>query len=327
MKRFFWRWQRRLPSPSTAADLRAGYVYDLAFRQFEISDTQVFDRPAAGRAFFEGVIRDHLDVGRPDQVALIFDRRLRHNTPGTFRTKVITKGVDPQITCYYKSSRIKQYFKEHRALRTETVVGDTRDFGIGRRVTADNWNALRAAGEHANKRLRDAQAADAHPAPDVVTFAKVTQPSNDDGLHAPALRFGDPRAMALLAALVNFAHLLAGFTNRPTRRAGRHPARHRLHQPPGHLRPAPPQTQGAHHPPSRHLPIPAHAHRPGGRGAVHQGLRPRAHLRPGSLRPRPPGRDRQTQPARLHRRRATRGRVKVDRKLDLLVNFKTPKSA
>ena len=62
---FFWRWQRRLPSPFTHADLRAGYVYELAFRQFEVSDTRVFDRPAAGRAFFEGLIRDHLDVGPP----------------------------------------------------------------------------------------------------------------------------------------------------------------------------------------------------------------------------------------------------------------------
>ena len=38
--------------------------------------------------------------------------------PGSFRTKVITKGVDPQLTIYYKSSRLKQYFKEGRALRT-----------------------------------------------------------------------------------------------------------------------------------------------------------------------------------------------------------------
>lgn len=215
VKRFLWRWQRRLPSPFTAADLRAGYVYDLAFRQFEISDTRVFDRPAAGRAFFEGVIRDHLDVGRPDQVALIFDRRVIKTTPGGFRTKVITRGVDPQVSCYYKSSRIKQYFKEHRALRTETVVGDTRDFGIGRRVTADNWNALRAVGDDANQRLCDAQAADAQPAPDVATFTQVTQPSTGvDGLPAPGLRFGDPRVVAVLAALVSFTHLLAGFTNR-----------------------------------------------------------------------------------------------------------------
>ena len=213
VKSFFWRWQRRLPSPLTRADLRAGYVYELAFRQFEISDTRVFDRPAAGRAFFEQLIRDHLDVGRPDSVSLIFNRRITSKTPGTFRTKVITKEVDPQVNCYYKSSRMKQYFKEHRALRTETVICNPRDFGIGRRVTAENWRALRAVGDAANQRLCDAQAADARPAPDVATFADVTQPSTVDGQHAPGLRFGDPRVMAVMAAIVGFTHLLAGFDN------------------------------------------------------------------------------------------------------------------
>ncbi len=196
-------------------DLRAGYVYDLAFRQFEVADTLVFDRPAAGRAFFEGLIRDHLDVGRPDCVSLTFARRVTSRTPGTFRTKVVTQGVDPQISCYYRASRIKQYFKAHRALRTETVICDTRDFGIGRRVCLENWNALRAAGEHANQRLCDAEAADARPAPDTVTFAEVTRPTRTaEGLHAPALRFGDPRAMAVLAATLRFTHLIAGFDNR-----------------------------------------------------------------------------------------------------------------
>jgi hypothetical protein len=213
--RFFWRWFHRLPSPFTELDLQAGYGYELAFRQFEVSDTRVFDRPRAGRAFFEGVIRDHLDVGRPEQVVLLFNRRLMPSTPGTFRTKVITQGVDPQLSCRYKSTRLKQYFKAHRALRTETVIGDTRDFGIGRRVCPPNWNALRAVGESANRRLCDAQAQDARPAPDVVTLAQVTRPSTTpDGLHAPALCFGDPRVMALLTILVGFSHLLAGFRNR-----------------------------------------------------------------------------------------------------------------
>ena len=166
---FFWRWFPRLPQVFTAVDLRAGDVYEPAFRQFEVADTRVFSRPAAGRAFFEGLIRDHLDIGRPDCVSLTFGRRVLATTPGAFRTKVVTEGVDPQVSCYYKASRIKQYFKGHRALRTETVICDTRDFGIGRRVCLENWNALRAVGEHANQRLCDAEAADAQPAPDTVT--------------------------------------------------------------------------------------------------------------------------------------------------------------
>jgi hypothetical protein len=54
LTQFLWRWQRRLPSPFTRADLRAGYTYELAVRQFEVADTRVVDRPPAGRAFFAG---------------------------------------------------------------------------------------------------------------------------------------------------------------------------------------------------------------------------------------------------------------------------------
>ncbi len=212
---FFWRWFHRLPSPFTTDDLQAGYAYELAVRQFEVSDTRVFDRPQAGRAFFEGVIRDNLDLGRPDKVVLLFDRKLLPSTPGRFMTRIVTRGVDPQLTCTYKSCRLKQYWKLGRALRTETVICDTRDFGIGRLVCMRNWTALWAVGDSANRRLCDAEAQTARPTPDVVTLAHVTRPSTTtDGLHAPALCFGDPRVMALLAALMHFSHLLAGFTNR-----------------------------------------------------------------------------------------------------------------
>jgi hypothetical protein len=148
-------------------------------------------------------------------VALLFQRRVDRRTPGAFRTRVITKGVEPILTCYYKSSRLKQYFKEGRGLRTELVICDTQDFGIGRRVCAKNWNALRAVGESANRRLCDAEAQDAMPAPDVVTFQRVTRPSTTtDGLYAPGVRFGDPRVVAVLAALVGFCYLVEGFTNK-----------------------------------------------------------------------------------------------------------------
>jgi hypothetical protein len=67
----FDRWQAGLPSPFTTEDLHRGYGYELAFRQLEISDTRVFDRPAAGRAWFERTIPDQLTLGRPDRVAIV----------------------------------------------------------------------------------------------------------------------------------------------------------------------------------------------------------------------------------------------------------------
>src|SRR5438270_1424495 len=88
------KWLAKLPHPYTTKDRAAGYRYDLSILQAEFSLTQVLDRPVTGRVFFEQVIRDNLDAGRPDQVSLVFDRRIHHGrkqpTPGRFRTRVIT---------------------------------------------------------------------------------------------------------------------------------------------------------------------------------------------------------------------------------------------
>ena len=203
---------------------------------------------------------------------------------------MITRGVDPQLCCYYKSSRLKQYFKEHRALRTETVIGDTRDFGIGRRVNAENWHALRAVGERANQRLCDAQAADARPAPDVVTLTEVTRPSTTtDGQHAPALRFGDPRVMALMAAIVGFTHLLTGFDNKTLTglMGSLLDAPYTSRQATYDLRRLTPQ--GPHRTASAQPPLPTHPAWTARRRAVHQDLRtgPRAPAWPPSTRDSP----------------------------------------
>jgi hypothetical protein len=146
---FFAPWMRALPSPFTDAE-RSRYGYGLSVRQLEISDTRVFDRPAAGRAWFERTISDQLDLGRPDRVPIVFDRKITKTTPGVFQTKVITRGVAPVIQAHYKHSKVKQYFKDGRALRTETTVNDPYNFGVGRLLTAENWHALIKIGEQTN---------------------------------------------------------------------------------------------------------------------------------------------------------------------------------
>lgn len=214
---FMRRWQARLPSPFTAEDRRRGYRYALAFRQAELSDTRVFDRPRSGRAWFEQTIRDQLTLGRPDRVAVVFGRRISSRTPGRFHTRVVNRGTEPAIQVHYKASKVKQYLKEGRALRTETTVNDTRDFGIGRLLTEDNWSALCQIGHEVNERLLSAQLEACACAPEATTLERVVLPSRDDGQPAPGLRFGDPRVMALMACLATFGHLFEGLTNRSLR--------------------------------------------------------------------------------------------------------------
>jgi hypothetical protein len=132
------------------ADRQAGYRYDLSMLQVEFSFTQVLDRPLSGRIFFEEIIRENLDIGRPDKVPLIFDMRVTKKTRGTFRTRVLTAGVIPSQHVDYKDNRIKQYFKQvpevrEVAARTETTIDNTRDSHIGRRMC--NLSALRQVRE------------------------------------------------------------------------------------------------------------------------------------------------------------------------------------
>jgi hypothetical protein len=149
------KWLRLLPHPFSARDRQAGYRYDLSILQIELSLTQVLDRPVTGRIFSEEVIRENLDIGRPKQVQLIFDRWVTKSTPGLFRTRVITDGVVPSLHLDYKGTRVKQYHKEGRALRTETTINNTRDFYVGKRI--HNLLRLREIGFQANRRLLEVE--------------------------------------------------------------------------------------------------------------------------------------------------------------------------
>jgi hypothetical protein len=208
------RWLAWLPSPLIDTDRAAGFRWDFSLRQVEISDTAVFDRPVNGRAWFEAAIKDHLDLGRPQEVSLIVNRRINRRTPGRFETRVVTVDVDPEIRIRYKSDKVKAYFKEQRALRVETTINNPDDFGIRRRLCATNWDALRRVGVDTNERFLAALGEGQSQPPDPTTLQAVVLPSVDhDGLRAPGLRFGDPRVMALLASTAAFDHVIGGLTN------------------------------------------------------------------------------------------------------------------
>ena len=227
----------------------------------------MLDRPVSGRIFFEQVLHDNLDIGRPDQVSLIFDRRIirkgRSKTPGRFRTRVITDGVIPSLHIDYKNTKIKQYHKEGRALRTETTINDTRDFGLSKRLT--NLPALRQIGFTANRRLLGVQRLSHDPIRGAQAFTDLTAPIiTDTGTRIPGLRFGDARAHALLQALLIHRLLPHGFTNRELRTLiapllGTTDRGH--HRREDDLRPTPAARARAHHAHPPHPPLPDHRHR------------------------------------------------------------------
>jgi hypothetical protein len=215
--RFFRKWLARLPHPFGAADRRAGYRYHLSVLQAEFSLTQVWDRGTSGRCFFEEVIRENLDWGRPEQVQLIFGRKQQRKTVarGRCRTRIITEGVTPSLHVYYQNTHLKQYHKEGRALRTETTINNTYDFDVGRRL--QNLPALRAIGFAANRRVLEVERLSHDCQIGEQSFARLQQPVRVEGQHAAALPFGQARVQALLAALVIFSLQPRGFQNKQLR--------------------------------------------------------------------------------------------------------------
>jgi hypothetical protein len=211
---FFDRWSRRLPWPLTPQDRAAGFEHKLTLWQVEVSLTQVFDRPVQGRHFFEEVIRENLDLGRPDRVSLLFETRTTRRTPPPvrgYRTRVITDGVNPSLHVEHRRFHVKQYFKENRALRTETTINNPADFNTTKALV--NLGYLRDAGASVNRKLLKVERVSQHCALTQDALDRLQRPTVENGQHAPALRFGDPRVMALLQALCAFSLLPAGFRN------------------------------------------------------------------------------------------------------------------
>ena len=209
-----------LPYPFTAEDTAAGYRYELSVLQAEFSLTQMLDSPVTGRIFFDQLIRDNLDLGRPDRVSLIFDRKIirrgKRATPGRFRSRIITDGVTPSLHVDYKNSKIKQYHKLGKALRTETTINDTKDFGVARGLS--HLPELKEIGFTASRRLLDVQRISHDPAEGAATLAALTSPViSPAGTRTAGMPVTSTRVQALLAALCVFRLLPHGFTNRDLR--------------------------------------------------------------------------------------------------------------
>ena len=218
--RFAGKWLARLPHPFTPADEQADYRWQLSVQQVEFSTTMALDRPVSGRIFFEQLIRDNIDIGRPDKVNIVFGRLIRlrgkNPAPGSFRTQVITSGVCPYLYLYYKKTQVKQYLKEGRALRTETTINQPRDFKIGKELT--NLAALAEVGYTASRRLLDAECISHDPADGAAALDALTSPVISPACtYIPGMRFTSHRVQALLSACCALALRPAGFTSRDLR--------------------------------------------------------------------------------------------------------------
>ena len=223
-------------------------------------------------------------------------RQSRHRPPGHCRTDLPTRprhpwqaarswtacrrrrssprGTEVTVNAFYKHSRIKQYLKDGRALRIETVINSPDDLRCHRRLA--HLDELQARARAVNRRLLDTERVGQGCVLASPAFERIARPTlTEDGRRAPALRFGDPRVQALAGALCTSVLAVTGITNKSLRAlmTGLLDGID-LHHQPGQLRPGPAADQRAHHPSPRQEPLPAHRRRATVRDLLHQTARP-----------------------------------------------------
>jgi len=215
VQRWFDHWSGVIPTPFTQADREAGYWWDLSMRQVEVSRTLVFDDPRRARGFFEALIADNVGIGRPHEVSMVFARQVRSTTKEPFVGRIFSYGTEVRLDFRYKHSRVKQYLKEGRALRIETVINKPWDLTILSRI--EHLPELVEKARQVNHRLLMIERAGQGCAIGSALFERIHQPYVREGQRTGALRFGDPRAMALAGALCLMIHAVTGFTNKSLR--------------------------------------------------------------------------------------------------------------
>ena len=219
---WFDRWTAAIPLPLSGADREAGFWWELSMRQIETSRTLVFDDGCHARAFFEALLADNMDLGRPHNVELLFRRgqtRGAHATGaprGGFRTAIDRYCDLVTMNVFYKHSRLKHYLKDGRALRIETVVNNPTDLRCNRRLT--NLPELQEKARAINDLLLETETVGQGTVLVSPVIERITKPTvTDEGRKAPALRFGDLRVQALAGVIANLLLAATGITNRHLR--------------------------------------------------------------------------------------------------------------
>ena len=212
---FFDRWICQIPTPLSAEDHGAGYWWELSMRQVEVSRTLVLDDPRRARSFFEALVAENIGIGRPEQVSMVFARQLSRPTRHPYQTRIFSTGTEVRIDFRYKHSRVKQYLKDGRALRIETIINRPDDLDVKRRL--HHLPELIDKARAVNQRLLIIEQAGQSCAIGSALFERIHQPYNREGQRTGALRFGDIRAIALAGALSTVLGSVTGFTNKTLR--------------------------------------------------------------------------------------------------------------
>jgi len=190
----------------------AGCQHRLFFAQVEYCDNLIFRRHAALDRLGERLLDANRTVGQPDKITTIFGRKVTKHYRGKLQTVIEDiKLPNPVIRSHYGNGFIKQYVRDHLILRTESATNNVADYGIKKAI--EHLPQLRDRLTAIADRYLDVQQDILETFVDRGQLRQLAQPTIlPNGKRIPGLRLDHPRQLALMHALVRFAHIAAGNT-------------------------------------------------------------------------------------------------------------------
>jgi hypothetical protein len=207
------KWLARLTPFFTAAEReQAGCEHRLFFSQIEFCDNLIFQRRTALDKLGERLLDANRTIGRPNKITVIFGRRISKHYRGKLQTEIEDMNLpNPVIRSHYSNGFIKQYVRDHLILRTEAASNNVNDYKINKAV--QNLPALRKALSAVNDNYLNVQQDILETFIDRGELRKLAEPTvTKAGKRIPGLKLDHPRQLALMHALVRFAHIAAGNT-------------------------------------------------------------------------------------------------------------------
>jgi DNA-binding transcriptional ArsR family regulator len=141
---------------------------------------------------------------------VIFGRRISKHHRGKLQTEIEDMNLpNPVIRSHYGNGFIKQYVRDHLILRTEAASNNVHDYGVNKSIK--NLPALRNALSAINDNYLTVQQDILETFIDRGQLRRLAEPTiTPTGKRVPGLRLDHPRQLALMHALVRFAHVAAG---------------------------------------------------------------------------------------------------------------------
>jgi len=191
---------------------QAGCQHRLFFAQVEYCDNLLFFMRAALDQMRERLLDANRTIGQANKITVIFGRKITRQYRGKLQTVIEDIHLpNPVIRSHYGNGFIKQYVRDHLLLRTEAATNNVNDYGVKKAV--ENLPRLRERLASINDNYLNIQQDILETFVERGQLRQLAAPTIlPNGKRIPGLKLDHPRQIALMHALVRFAHLAAGNT-------------------------------------------------------------------------------------------------------------------